>query len=59
VEWAQWLKSRLEAYGREGTWREAVGVCDEMGLNTSLPPMYASLRERTMGVVLGATQTRA
>jgi hypothetical protein len=32
---------------------------DKMGLNTSLSLMYASLLERTMGVVLGATQPRA
>jgi hypothetical protein len=32
---------------------------DEMGPNISLSLMYASLPERTMGVVLGATQPRA
>ena len=46
------VESRLEAYGR-------VVFVDEMGTNTSLSPMYASLPERTKGVVLGATQPRA
>jgi hypothetical protein len=32
---------------------------EELGTNTSLSPMYASLPEWTMGVVLGATQPRA
>jgi hypothetical protein len=45
-------ESRLEAYGR-------VVFVDEMGTNTSLFPGYASLPERTKGVVLRATQPRA
>jgi hypothetical protein len=32
---------------------------DEMGTNTSLAPLYASLSERTKGTLLGASQPRA
>jgi len=32
---------------------------DEMGTNTSLSPLYASLSEGTKGTLLGASQPRA
>jgi len=59
VEWTQWLKAAWKPMVAKGLDARRVVFVDEMGTNTSLSSMYASLPERTKGVVLGATQPRA
>lgn len=59
MEWALWLEAAWKPMVPKGLDARRLVFVDEMGPNTSLSLMYASLPERTMGVVLGATQPRA
>jgi hypothetical protein len=59
VEWALWLEAAWKPMVPKGLDARRLVFVDGMGPNTSLSPVYASLHERTMGVVLGATQSRA
>jgi hypothetical protein len=59
VEWAQWLKAAWKPMVAKGLDARRLVFVDEMGTNASLSPVFASLPERTKGVVLGARQPRA
>ena len=54
-----WLEAVWKPMVAKGLDARRLVFVDGMSPNTSLSPMYASLHERTMGIVLGATQPRA